>query len=63
MNGNVLKNAIKNYLEKLSSILKKNINTFDIKREHLEDYLSRENKTTQEVWEFIKLKLENEKKY
>ena len=58
-----LKNAIKNYLEKLSSILKKNINTFDIKHEHLEDHLSKGNKSTQEVWEFLKLKLENEKKY
>jgi len=58
-----LEESIKKYLKKLSSISIKNNNIFKNKEERLNKYLSNRNKITSEVWEYIKLKIEDEKKY
>jgi len=58
-----LAEAIKNYLEKLSSILKENNKTLEKKYEFLEANLAKGNKTSQEIWKLMKLRLEDETKY
>jgi|TARA_Y100000294_G_C8533141_1_gene327877 hypothetical protein len=59
----ILAKAIKNYLEKLSSIFKENNKTLEKKYEFLEANLAKGNKTNQEIWKLLKLKLEDETKY
>ena len=58
-----LEEAIKDYLKKLASISIANNKIFENKHERLDKYLSNRNKITSEVWEYIKLKIEDEKKY
>ena len=58
-----LEEAIKDYLKKLTSISIANNKIFENKHERLDKYLSNRNKITSEVWEYIKLKIEDEKKY
>ena len=58
-----LEEAIKDYLKKLASISIANNKIFENKHERLDRYLSNRNKITSEVWEYIKLKIEDEKKY
>ena len=58
-----LEEAIKDYLKKLAFISIANNKIFENKRERLDKYLSNRNKITSEVWEYIKLKIEDEKKY
>jgi len=58
-----LEEAIKDYLKKLASISIANNKIFENKHERLDKYLSNRNKITSEAWEYIKLKIEDEKKY
>ena len=58
-----LEEAIKDYLRKLNSISLENKEVFKNKEETLNKYLSDKNKITSEFWEYIELKINDEKKY
>ena len=58
-----LEEVIKDYLRKLNSISLENNEIFKNKEEILNKYLSDKEKITYEFWEYIKLKIEDEKKY
>ncbi len=58
-----LEEAIKDYLRKLNSISLENTEIFKNKEEILNKYLSDKEKITYEFWEYITLKIEDEKKY
>lgn len=58
-----LENAIKNYLRKLNTIALENMKIFENKEEVLSKYLRDKNKITAEFWEYLDLKLQDEKKY
>ena len=60
---NQLEEAIKDYLRKLNSISLENKEVFKNKEETLNKYLSDKNKITSEFWEYIELKINDEKKY
>ena len=59
----ILENAIKDYLRKLNSISIENMKVFENKEEILSKYLKDKNKTTSEFWEYLDLKIQDEKKY
>jgi len=58
-----LEEAIKDYLRKLNSISLENKEIFKNKEETLNKYLSDKDKITSEFWEYIDLKINDEKKY
>jgi len=58
-----LEKAIKNYLLKISSILKNNNKIIEEKQKNLEDYLSKRNEISKEVWTYVNSRIENEKNY
>jgi len=58
-----LEEAIKDYLRKLNSISLENKEIFKNKEETLNKYLSDKDKITSEFWEYIELKINDEKKY
>ena len=58
-----LEKAIKNYLVKISSILKNNNKIIEEKQKNLEDYLSKRNEISKEVWTYVNSRIEDEKNY
>ena len=58
-----LEKNIKEYLQRLYQISLSNSAVFENKVDLLEKYLSNKNETISEVWEFIKLKIDDERKY
>lgn len=58
-----LEKAIQNYLAKLNDIAVENMKIFENKEELLSKYLKNKNKITSEFWEYLNLKLQDEKKF
>ena len=58
-----LKKAIKNYLVKISSVLNNNNKIIEEKQKNLEDYLSKRNEISKEVWTYVNSRIEDEKNY
>lgn len=58
-----LEKAIQNYLVKLNEIAVENMKIFENKKELLSKYLKKKNKIKSEFWEYLNLKLQDEKKF
>ena len=58
-----LEKAIQNYLSKLNTIALENMKIFENKEAVLSKYLKNKNKITSEFWEYLNLKLQDEKKF